>query len=218
MIEFDVVNGLVQIGNISGVIDVCIAYDPVDNPTGFFYGPEDLAAIPHYGIKSGAGVEVITTQKNLKWQNATGNLLDIANSIEKFGETQTYETVKCIKGRSWDTRTFSINALQTLCRLFDSTQANGYCSGELLINVYAAATGKRAAYKFLVSVDEFGGSLSLLGEAGHTDGVAADDPAFIFGLYPASGDIFLSRKTETVAGDFDFYVHGLGDVYPRFLV
>lgn len=216
MVEVEANNGLVKIGHLSGVIDVNTRYHETDNPGGFYFGAENLDEIDHYGIYSPYNAQVITCQDTLKFINVTNALINLQNHIARFNETQEYRANRAISGRTSGQRTFSINALQTLCRVFNSEGGNGYGAGELLINVYSS-TGKSATYKFLVSNDTSGGSLSLIGSAGHVDGVASDDPSFQFGIYPASGDLFVSRIGEVVNGEFDFHVFGFGDVYPRFL-
>lgn len=212
MINIQAENGLVRVGDVSGTIDVNIAYNATTNPTGFYFGTDDLATIDHYGIYSPLGCEVIADPKSLKFINATSKLLDIENDFPTF-ESQTFHGHRNVSGVTKATKSISTNAATTLVRVFNSEQSNGDGSGEVLVTAYGP-TGKSAVYKLLVSVDDSGASITTLGSAGKTSGAAADEPSFTFGVY-AGGDIHITRVAATPSGDFDFIIHARGDMYPR---
>ena len=212
MIEVQATQGLVKIGEMSGVIDVRIAYNASTNPTGHYYGPDDLNGITHYGIYAPLGCAVASSQENLKFINSGGTLLNIGNSYPTT-ETLKYSGVRNVAGVTKTTKTITTNAATTLFRVFDSLQTNGDASGEILINAYGS-TGKRATYKLLVCVDTTTASIALVSSVGKTAGAAADEPSFTFAI-AWNGDVSATRVASTPSGVFDFVIYGQGDLYPR---
>lgn len=214
MLEIQANNGIVNVGDMTGVVDVRIGYDEIDNPDGHFYGTEDLTSIQHYGIHSPQNCRVITCQKNLKFQNVSGSLLNIANNIQLVEDSQEYRTKRNVSGTAQGSVNVVDNSTTTIFRVFDSEQNNGIALGEVTVCMYSTVDDSRAIYKLLVSSGE-NQDLQLVSSAGDTSGANANDPAFTFGIF-ASGDVYVNRVGAT-AGLFDYVVHGQNDLYPRVL-
>ncbi|HHX8281136.1 TPA: hypothetical protein ACVOZE_004416 [Vibrio diabolicus] len=213
LVEINAPAGLVQMGDLKGVIDDRVEYDETTNSNGHYFGNTPLDSIDHRAVWASDGVDVLVSPNTCRHIKKDETRHHLRNLIPGSFQQHSVPVRNAADAQAYASREFSSAEELRVFKLTDTDFQQNAIDGLLFItikNVDSTSSTNNASYILHASKSPAGINLELISKKGMTGGSAANWPSFTFAF--DDGGHLTATPFGATEGVFHFYGYAIGNV------